>query len=367
MSNAWMRDWQAMVDAVGTEFGDGADQPGPDAVELGAIRKLVEPLELGSPLHHDRSLATALGYRNVPAPVSGIVSFTIAPLWQPGDRPVFTDPVRDAQPARTSTGPLHTGLEPPVSAFFAADAEVDYLVPVVVGDRVRRRGNKLVACVPKETSVGRGAFTTWQSEILNQRDEVVARLRNTRFSYVPSERAAAGERLAEAVPVSDAPVEQPALDWERQLCWEDLVVGQPLTSVRFPLSVYRLVMAAGSNRDFNSIHHNSEWARSTGAPEMYANVLFLQGMWERCAREFIGVRGTIRRLSGFRMRSFNTAGDTVTVEGRVERVWEESGLGLAELRMWSSNRHGVSVGPGAMVVSLPRLRALAKLTRIQYP
>jgi acyl dehydratase len=132
------------------------------------------------------------------------------------------------------------------------------------------------------------------------------------------------------------------------------VAGRALPAVRFPLSVYRLIMAAGANRDFNSIHHNSEWARASGAPDMYANVVFLQGMWERCVREFIGVGGRIRQLSGFRMGSFNTVGDVVTVQGKVARVWTEGDAGLAELRLWSRNRHGVSVGPGTVTVSLPR-------------
>ncbi|HEY3259400.1 MAG TPA: MaoC family dehydratase N-terminal domain-containing protein [Pseudonocardiaceae bacterium] len=342
-----------MIDAVGTEFGDGVDRPGPDAVELGAIRRLVEPLEFGCPLHHDRSLATRLGYRDVPTPISGIMSFTIAPVWQPGQPAVFTDPARDAQPQHTGTTRRLTGLEPPTSAYFAAEAAADYLAPVVVGDRLRRHGNRLVACTPKETRVGRGAFTTWQSEIRNQHDEVVVRLRNTAYLYVPHARVAPPRATALQPAAAEAIQERP-VDWDRQRWWDDLSVGEPLPALRFPLSVYRLVMVAGSNRDFNSIHHNSEWARSTGAPEMYANVLFLQGMWERCVREFIGVGGMIRQITGFRMGSFNTAGDTVTVQGKVARLWEQGGVGFAELRMWSSNRHGVSVGPGSVIVTLPR-------------
>lgn len=143
-------------------------------------------------------------------------------------------------------------------------------------------------------------------------------------------------------------------DWTQQRCWEDLSEGEELPAVAFPITVYRLVMEAGANRDFNSIHHNSEYARSTGAPEMYANNMFLQGMWERAVREFIGLDGTIRKLRGFRMTAFNVAGDTVTVRGTVKRVFEEDGLGLAELELRSENSRGVSVGPGTMEVSLPR-------------
>ncbi|WP_322050200.1 hotdog family protein [Paraburkholderia bannensis] len=137
-----------------------------------------------------------------------------------------------------------------------------------------------------------------------------------------------------------------------QRYWEEVMEGEALDSIAFPLTVYRLVMAAGANRDFNSIHHNSEVARATGAPEMYANNFLLQGMWERTVRQYIGDAGKIRRLSGFRMRLFNTAGDTVVVKGRVARKWFE-GEGFVELEMWSENAKGVSVGPGKVVVVLP--------------
>jgi acyl dehydratase len=106
----------------------------------------------------------------------------------------------------------------------------------------------------------------------------------------------------------------------------------------------------------NAIHHNSEFAKASGAPEMYANNMFLQGMWERCVREYIGLAGVIRKLSGFRMKTFNVAGDTVVVKGHVVRKWEEGTDGYIEFEIRSENARGVSVGPGRVVATLPRTR-----------
>jgi len=145
-----------------------------------------------------------------------------------------------------------------------------------------------------------------------------------------------------------------------QLTWEAAEVGDQLSPVAFPLSVYRLVVAAGANGDFNSIHHNSEYAKASGAPEMYANTLFLQGMWERAVRDYIGVGGAIRKIAGFRMNSFNCVGETVVVKGEVTRKWREGDTGLVELRMWSENGDRISVGPGAVTVTLPLTTAHAK-------
>ena len=146
-------------------------------------------------------------------------------------------------------------------------------------------------------------------------------------------------------PVPSPPTKQPV--------WEDFAVGDAIHPVAFPLTVYRLVMAAGANRDFNAIHHNAEVARATGAPDIYANTLLLQGMWERTVRQAIGLAGIIVRQSGFQMRIFNCPGETVTVRGRVDKAWREVDAGYIEIEIWSENSQGVSVGPGRVCAKLP--------------
>ena len=145
--------------------------------------------------------------------------------------------------------------------------------------------------------------------------------------------------------------------YKEQRYWEDVSVGEELPSVEYPLSIMRLVMMAGANRDFNSIHHNSEYAKMTGAPDMYANNTFLQGMWERAIREFIGLAGVIKRVKSFRMRSFNTVGDTVVTKGIVRKKWIEGNEALIEIETWCENSKGISVGPGFVIASLPRREA----------
>lgn len=136
--------------------------------------------------------------------------------------------------------------------------------------------------------------------------------------------------------------------------WEDVTVGEEIGPLAFPLTVYRLVMAAGANRDFNAIHHNSAYAQASGAPDIYANNFLLQGMWERLVRKRIGLGGVIRRLSCFRMRIFNTVGDSVTVKGRVVAKWAEADAGYVEFEIWSENAHGISVGPGKVLATMAR-------------
>jgi acyl dehydratase len=139
----------------------------------------------------------------------------------------------------------------------------------------------------------------------------------------------------------------------RQRSFSDVVVGEELPSVEFPLTVYRLVVAAGGNRDFNSIHHNTAYAQATGAPEMYASTFFLMGMWERLVRDYIGPAGTILSIRDFRMRKFNLAGRTVQVRGRVRDARLDGDQGIVTLEVESVVDGQVTVGPGTVEVTLP--------------
>lgn len=139
-----------------------------------------------------------------------------------------------------------------------------------------------------------------------------------------------------------------------QRYWEDVAEGDPLEEVSIPLSLHRLVVAAGGNRDFNAIHHNPKIAQQGGAQDAYANNLFLQGMWERCVRAYIGNAGVIVKLASFRMSSFNLAGDTVVTKGKVLRKWTNEKKNLVELEMRCENDRGVSVAPGSVIVALPK-------------
>ncbi len=165
----WRDAWQPMIAAVGRDFDEGQPEKWGEVIEESAIRRYVEPLELD---------ATAV-------PFTALASFALPLLWRAGDPPLFTDDGRDAQPRVSNVNGLLTGLEPPTTHFFAVESDADFFQAAVVGDRLCRRGAVLLSCTPKQTRVGQGAFICWQSEIINARRELLARLRTTFFRYNP--------------------------------------------------------------------------------------------------------------------------------------------------------------------------------------
>ena len=141
-------------------------------------------------------------------------------------------------------------------------------------------------------------------------------------------------------------------DYSKQRYWEDVNEGDEVPALEFPMTVHRLVVHAGANMDFAQIHHNTEVAQAQGAPEMYANNVFAQGMWERTIREFIGLDGVIKKMGPFRMKVFTVIGETVRVHGNVSRKWQENGENFVEFSLASTISSGDSV-VGSMTATLP--------------
>lgn len=185
-ANEEASDWRAAWEPVAAQIGRRLDEtppvPGGVPISVEAVRRYLEPLEFDCPLHYDSHVAQAHGYADIIAPYTSATSFALSPLWTPGV-PLFTDADRDAQPARSNVRPSLPADAPPISSYFAASMDVDFLRPIVVGDRLTRLSPILRACNPKETKVGRGAFLTLESSIVDCQGATVARMTVTAYFY----------------------------------------------------------------------------------------------------------------------------------------------------------------------------------------
>ena len=141
-------------------------------------------------------------------------------------------------------------------------------------------------------------------------------------------------------------------DWAKKLYFEDVEVGSEAPSVSMPITLQRLVMEAGANRDFAPIHHNREIARATGAQDAYMNTLFIMALFERTLREWIGIYGTIRKIGPFRMVLFNCVGDVVTFKAKVRDKSHSDGANEVKLDVWAETEQGRTV-TGEAIVALP--------------
>ena len=73
-------------------------------------------------------------------------------------------------------------------------------------------------------------------------------------------------------------------------------VGESLPAISIPITLQRLVMEAGANRDFSLMHHDGAVAQTAGASDAFANTFFLMGMFERLVREWAGAKARFRKM-----------------------------------------------------------------------
>jgi len=129
--------------------------------------------------------------------------------------------------------------------------------------------------------------------------------------------------------------------------FEKVSVGDELNSISIPITLQRLVMEAGANRDFSLIHHDRDVAIATGAPDAYMNTFFIAGMFERLLREWMGPMGHLNKLVDLRMGKFNCVGETVTFKGAVDSI--DAASNQVTLNLISETQGGTTVTATAVV------------------
>jgi hypothetical protein len=189
----WKQAWQPLIDRVGQLLDEDTMRFGPDAVEAGAIRRFLEPLELDCALHTDPEVARAHGWPDVVAPYTATWTFLLPALWLPGGPPLFGENSgRNAQPAASAIGDDLFPGAPPTTGMFGTDAGVEFDRPLVVGERVAAGPRTLTRCLPKETRVGRGAFVNFERDVVVESGERVCRMFGEVYLYNPHEGRADG-------------------------------------------------------------------------------------------------------------------------------------------------------------------------------
>jgi hypothetical protein len=156
----------------------GRDE-GVDAVELGSIRRWLEPKEFECGLHTDAVAAKEAGYPDVIAPSTMVFSYGLPAYWSPSD-----GHAQMGDEPRQIPIPVIFDVPAPCTLSFASNIDMEFFEPLVVGDVVTRT-SRLQSIEHKELRVGKGAFMTQEDTYTNQRDERVALVLLTIFRFVP--------------------------------------------------------------------------------------------------------------------------------------------------------------------------------------
>lgn len=171
--------WEEAESLLGKVIGQDI---GVDAVELGSIRRWLEPKEFDCKLHSDSVTAEAAGYRDVVAPSTMVFSYGLPAYWAPGD-----GHASNGDEPRQIPIPVIFDVPAPCTLSFASNIDMEFFEPMIVGDTITRT-SRLANIERKELRVGAGALMTQEDTYANQNGDNVAIVMLTIFRFVPPER-----------------------------------------------------------------------------------------------------------------------------------------------------------------------------------
>jgi acyl dehydratase len=130
--------------------------------------------------------------------------------------------------------------------------------------------------------------------------------------------------------------------------WEDVVVGEALEPLTVLITLQRLVMEAGVNRDFSPWHFDPIAAHDAGAQDVFANTTFVETLLEAGIRSWAGLAPRIRMLE-FALRAPNCIGDEVSAAGVVTAKHADGGVRTVHVDVWLESDRGRTVEGSAVV------------------
>jgi acyl dehydratase len=140
------------------------------------------------------------------------------------------------------------------------------------------------------------------------------------------------------------------------LNWHDINVGDEITPLEIPVTATVIVAGAIASRDFMPVHHDPEFAKMQGSPNMFMNILTTNGLCVRFLTDWAGPEAMVTKLA-IRLGVPSFPNDplkfTGSVTGKSEGV---AGEGFVEVAFKGSNSLGDHVS-GTATLSLLEDRA----------
>ncbi len=138
----------------------------------------------------------------------------------------------------------------------------------------------------------------------------------------------------------------------RELCFEDVAVGDALPAlVKIPSTV-QLFRYSAVTWNAHRIHYEKEYAAAEGHPDVLVQAHLHGAFLLQMITDWMGPRGRLVSF-GWSNRGRAVPGDTLTCSGRVVGRRVEAGRPLLDLEIVETNQRGETCAPGKATVALP--------------
>ena len=131
----------------------------------------------------------------------------------------------------------------------------------------------------------------------------------------------------------------------------EIAVGDELPTFELPVTSTVVVAGAIASRDFMPAHHDAEYAKSQGAPDMFMNILTTNGYVARFISDWAGPDAMIRKIA-IRLGAPAIPGQPLRFDGNVTATSAEGDECLIEVAIRAANDLG-DHATGSVTLSLP--------------
>jgi acyl dehydratase len=132
---------------------------------------------------------------------------------------------------------------------------------------------------------------------------------------------------------------------------KDIAVGDALPEFALPVTSTVIVAGAIASRDFMPAHHDSEFARAQGAPDMFMNILTTNGYVSRFVTDWAGPEAMIRKIA-IRLGAPAVPGQPLRFTGQVTQTSQEADEHVIEVAIRAANDLG-DHATGTVTLTLP--------------
>ena len=140
---------------------------------------------------------------------------------------------------------------------------------------------------------------------------------------------------------------------KKQLYFEDVEVGMEIPALdKGTIPITTVIKFAAATGDFAPVHHDIEYARSTGLPTAILHGQMKIAYLCQLVTDWIGEEGTLKKLD-LRIRRADYPGDTLKARGKVKSKYAEDGKHYVECDVWVENPREQSV-VGTALATLPK-------------
>jgi acyl dehydratase len=85
--------------------------------------------------------------------------------------------------------------------------------------------------------------------------------------------------------------------YRKTLRWQDISEGDELTPLEIPITTTMIVAGAIASRDFMPVHHDRDYAKKQGSPNLFMNILTTNGYCVRFLTDWAGPEAMVKNLS----------------------------------------------------------------------